>query len=249
MDQGMYTAAAGAIAMEERLNVISNNIANLNTIGFKKDAVRFEQFSKVLDASMLSPGQYRVVPIDVVVLNPSIDTTPGVPIQTGNPLDVAMNGEGFFVVNTDEGTRYTRAGSFQISTENVIVTPQGYRVQGQGGDISIDLTTGNGVVGIDMNGKITYDDTDVDTLQVVNIPAEALVRKGNNLFDIKPGFTPEPVEKPMVQQAHLESANVNPVREMVEMIATQRAYDSFQKMIRSIDQAYSQSMRNVGTLA
>jgi len=129
------------------------------------------------------------------------------------------------------------------------VTPQGYRVEGQGGDISIDLTTGNGVVGIDMNGKISYDNTDVDTLQVVNIPAEALVRKGNNLFDVKPGFTPEPVEKPRVQQAYLESANVDPVREMVELIATQRAYDSFQRMIRSIDQAYSQSMRNVGTLA
>lgn len=249
MDQGMYTAAAGAIAMEERLNIISNNVANLNTIGFKKDQISFEQFSKVLDTSMLAEGQYKVVPIDVIALNPSIDVTPGSPMETGNPLDVAMLGEGFFVVSTDEGPRYTRAGSFSLSTDNVLITPQGYRVQGEGGDISIDTTTGNGVIGIDTRGKITYDDSDIDTLQVVQIPPEALVRKGNNLFAVKEGYTPEPVENPSMSQSYLEAANVEPVTEMVEMIATQRAYDAFQKMIRSIDEAYSFSIRNVGTVA
>lgn len=249
MDQGMYTAAAGAIAMEERLNVISNNVANINTIGFKKDHVSFEQFSKVLDTSMLAQGQYKVIPIDVIALNPSVDVTPGTPMETGNPLDVAINGEGFFVINTVGGPRYTRAGSFQLNTDNVLVTPQGYRVQGENGDISIDITTGEGVIGIDSRGTINYDDTDVDTLQVVQIPSEALVRKGNNLFDVKQGYTPVPVEKPSISQSYLEAANVEPVREMVDMIATQRAYDAFQKMIRSINDAYSFSMRNVGTVA
>ncbi|MCU0576715.1 MAG: flagellar hook-basal body complex protein, partial [Desulfobacterota bacterium] len=121
MDQGMYTAAAGAIAMEERLNVISNNVANINTIGFKKDQVSFKQFSKVLDTSMLAQGQYKIIPIDVIALNPSIDVTPGTPMETGNPLDVAINGEGFFVINTVGGPRYTRAGSFQLNTDNMLV--------------------------------------------------------------------------------------------------------------------------------
>lgn len=249
MDQGMYTAAAGAIAMEERLNVISNNVANINTIGFKKDQVSFKQFSKVLDTSMLAQGQYKIIPIDVIALNPSIDITPGTPMETGNPLDVAINGEGFFVINTVGGPRYTRAGSFQLNTDNVLVTPQGYRVQGENGDISIDITTGEGVIGIDSRGTINYDNTDVDTLRVVQIPSEALVRKGNNLFDVKQGYTPVPVEKPSINQSYLEAANVEPVREMVDMIATQRAYDAFQKMIRSINDAYSFSMRNVGTVA
>lgn len=248
MDQGMYTAAAGAIAMEERLNVISNNVANLNTIGFKKDQLSFEKFSRALDTSMLAQGQYKVIPIDVIALSPSIDLTPGTPVMTGNPLDVAINGEGFFVVNTDSGPRYTRAGSFQLDTENNLVTPQGYRVQGDGGDISIDTTTGNGIIDIDTRGTITYDDAEVDVLQVVKIPPEALIRKGNNLFDIKPGYTPEPVERLSVNQSYLETANVEPVREMVEMIATQRAYDSFQRVIRSLNEAYSFSMRNVGTV-
>lgn len=249
MDQGMYTAAAGAIAMEERLTIISNNVANLNTIGFKKDHMSFEQFSKLLDTSMLAEGQYRVIPIDVVALSPTIDVTPGSPVETGNPLDVAMIGDGFFVVSTEDGPRYTRAGSFQLTTDNILVTPQGYRVQGEGGDISIDTTTGNGIIGIDSRGKITYDDTDVDTLQVVRIAPEALVRKGNNLFDVKGGYAPEPVETPSMSQSYLEAANVEPVSEMVDMIATQRAYDAFQKMIRSINDAYSFSIRNVGTVA
>ena len=249
MDQGMYTAAAGAIAMEERLTTISNNVANLNTIGFKKDHMSFEQFSKLLDTSMLAEGQYRVIPIDVVALSPTIDVTPGSPVETGNPLDVAMIGDGFFVVSTEDGPRYTRAGSFQLTTDNILVTPQGYRVQGEGGDISIDTTTGNGIIGIDSRGKITYDDTDVDTLQVVRIAPEVLVRKGNNLFDVKEGYVPEPVETPSMSQSYLEAANVEPVSEMVDMIATQRAYDAFQKMIRSINDAYSFSIRNVGTVA
>ncbi|HNQ84849.1 MAG TPA: flagellar basal-body rod protein FlgF [Deltaproteobacteria bacterium] len=249
MDQGMYTAAAGAIAMEERLTIISNNVANLNTIGFKKDHMSFEQFSKLLDTSMLAEGQYRVIPIDVVALSPTIDVTPGSPVETGNPLDVAMIGDGFFVVSTEDGPRYTRAGSFQLTTDNILVTPQGYRVQGEGGDISIDTTTGNGIIGIDSRGKITYDDTDVDTLQVVRIAPEVLVRKGNNLFDVKEGYVPEPVETPSMSQSYLEAANVEPVSEMVDMIATQRAYDAFQKMIRSINDAYSFSIRNVGTVA
>jgi len=79
MDQGMYTAAAGAIAMEERLTIISNNVANLNTIGFKKDHMSFEQFSKLLDTSMLAEGQYRVIPIDVVASRPAIRPAPSLP--------------------------------------------------------------------------------------------------------------------------------------------------------------------------
>lgn len=209
----------------------------------------FEQFSKLLDTSMLAEGQYRVIPIDVVALSPTIDVTPGSPVETGNPLDVAMIGDGFFVVSTEDGPRYTRAGSFQLTTDNILVTPQGYRVQGEGGDISIDTTTGNGIIGIDSRGKITYDDTDVDTLQVVRIAPEVLVRKGNNLFDVKEGYVPEPVETPSMSQSYLEAANVEPVSEMVDMIATQRAYDAFQKMIRSINDAYSFSIRNVGTVA
>ncbi len=246
MDQGIYTAAAGAIAMEDRLNIISNNIANLNTTGFKKDQMSFEQYMKQLDTSSLYPGQYRTVPIDVVAVSSSIDLSAGAPVKTGNVLDIAVMGDGFFVVNTDKGTRYTRAGSFQLSTENTIITPQGYRVQGNGGDITIDPDKSDIV--IDSTGKITQDQDELSTLQIVKIPPEALERQGNNLFSVKEGVMPQPVETVSLIQGSLEKANVEPISEMVEMIAASRAYESFQKVIRAANDAYSYSMRNVGTV-
>lgn len=246
MDQGIYTAASGAIAMEDRLNVISNNIANVNTTGFKKDRMSFEQFMKQLDTSFLFNGQYKTVPIDVISVSKSIDLTAGAPVKTGNVLDIAVMGEGFFVVSTDKGTRYTRAGSFQLSTDNTMITPEGYRVQGTGGDITIDPEKPDIVIG--PTGIITQDSDELSTLQIVKIPPEALLRQGNNLFSIKEGFAPEPVENVSLVQGSLEKANVEPISEMVEMIATARAYDSFQKIIRSVNDAYSYSMRNVGTV-
>jgi flagellar basal-body rod protein FlgF len=246
MDQGIYTAAAGAIAMEDRLNIISNNIANLNTTGFKKDQMSFEQYMKQLDTSSLYPGQYRTVPIDVLAVSSSIDLSAGAPVKTGNVLDIAVMGDGFFVVNTDKGTRYTRAGSFQLSTENTIITPQGYRVQGNGGDITIDPEKSDIV--IDSTGKITQDQDELSTLQIVKIPPEALERQGNNLFSVKEGVMPQPVETVSLVQGSIEKANVEPISEMVEMIAASRAYESFQKVIRAVNDAYSYSMRNVGTV-
>ncbi|HOJ14122.1 MAG TPA: flagellar basal-body rod protein FlgF [Deltaproteobacteria bacterium] len=249
MDQGIYTAASGAIAMEERLNVISHNIANVNTVGYKKDHILYREFTKILDTSMLAQGQYRVIPVDVVATRPTVDLTQGVSMKTDNPLDVAINGEGFFVVMTEDGSRYTRAGSFMISEDNNLVTPQGHRVQGKGGDITIDTTTGDGQVVIGPDGRISYDGTEVDSLQVVNIPAEALVRAGGNLFAVRDGHVPDPVENPSVSQGYLERANVEPVTEMVELITTQRAYEAYQRMIRSINDAYSNSIRNVGAVS
>lgn len=249
MDQGTYTAAAGAIAMEERLNVISHNMANLNTVGFKKDNVLYEEFTKVLDTSMLAQGQYRIVPVDVVVERPKVDLTPGMQEKTGNALDVAINGDGFFVVATDNGLRYTRAGTFTLNSDKKLVTSHGDPVQGVGGDISIDTSTGNGLIVIGTDGMITYDDSEVDSLQVVKIPDEALEKKGDNLFAVKAGYVPEPLDRPSVSQGYIEKSNVEPMTEMVELIVTQRAYEAYQRMIRSVNDAYSNSIRNVGTVS
>jgi flagellar basal-body rod protein FlgF len=244
MDQGIYTAASGAIAMEDRLDMIANNLANLNTAGYKKDHINYEQFSKILDTSSLYPGQSRTIPIDVVTKATTIDLTPGPCQKTGNPLDVAVVGDGFFAVNTEKGLRYTRDGAFHISPEGLLVTAQGYAVQGDGGDIAI----GEGEVVIDSKGDISLNRNTLDKLQVVNIPSESLVRQGSGLFSIKDGNAPEAVPSVNVSQGFLEAANVEPVKEMVLMIETQRAYEAYQKVIRSLNDAYGNSMRNVGTV-
>jgi flagellar basal-body rod protein FlgF len=245
MDQGIYTAASGAIAMEERLTVISNNLANANTLGFKKDGVSFEKFSKLLDTQDLYPGQYKNTPTDVVVGEYYIDTAQGSYQKTGNPLDAAIVGDGFFVVNTVNGPRYTRAGSFQISTDGMLATPQGHTVQGEGGDIAL----APGQIEIDSRGTVSLNGNVIDALQVVHIPGESLVREGGGLFDVEEGFAPEPVESPDLSQGSIETSNVDPIKEMVGLINTQRAYESFQKVMKSFTDTYSLSIRTVGTVA
>jgi len=245
MDQGIYTAASGAIAMEEKLKILSNNIANANTAGYKKDNVSFEQFSKYLDASMLSPGEYRNVPIDVIAKGTYIDTTQGSFHNTGNPLDVAINGDGFFEVDTEDGAAYTRAGSFQLTREGLLITPQGHAVQGEGGDIVL----GPGDVVIDGNGTVSLNGNPVDVLRIVNIPQDDLVRKGAGVFGTVEGAVPESVDAPSLSQGSVEASNVNPVKDMVGLITTQRAYESFQKIIKSFNDTYSLAMRNVGSVS
>lgn len=231
--------------MEERLAIISNNLANINTAGFKKDAVVFEDFQKMLDTSQLSPGQYRSIPVDVMIGKQYIDTAQGSFRDTGNPLDAAIVGEGFFAVNTENGLKYTRSGAFQISPEGLLVTPQGYPVQGQGGDI----TVGSGKVTIDPRGTVMVDGNVADVLQIIALEDDALMREGNSLFTIREGYAPEVVDTPDIRQGCLESANVDPIVEMVGLITTQRAYETFQRVIKSVDDAYAQSMHNVGMTA
>jgi flagellar basal-body rod protein FlgF len=244
MDQGIYTAAAGAMAMEERLSIIANNLANVNTAGFKKDAISYQDFQKVLDTSMLYSGQFKEKPVDVVLGKQYVDGTQGGFQETGNPLDVAIVGEGFFAVSTPSGIRYTRAGNFTISDDGTLVTQQGYQVQGQGGEIAV----GNGRVTIDEGGAIMVNGVQADKLQVVSIKNEGLQRQGNSLYTTKAGFSPEDVTSPEVRQGVIEMSNVEAVTEMVGLITTQRAYEAFQKVMKTVTDTYSQSMRNVGSI-
>ena len=245
MDQGIYTAAAGALSMEDRLNTISNNIANANTTGFKKNDISFEQFIKFLDTSNLWNGQYRRIPIEVLAKKGYLDISQGPIKHTGNPLDMAIIGKGFFAVNTPNGARYTRAGNFHVSADGALVDINGNAVQGEGGEIAIE----KGKVVISPDGNISQNGSSVDKLKIVNIPEDALIREGKNLFDVKKGVSPEPVESANITQGSLEMSNVEPVKEMVGLISTQRAYESFQKVIKTFKDTYSLSIRDIGILA
>ncbi|MBN1636915.1 MAG: flagellar basal-body rod protein FlgF [Deltaproteobacteria bacterium] len=242
MDQGIYTAAAGARAMEDQLAVISNNIANTSTTGFKKDAIVFEQFAKDLDTAQLSPGQYRRTPVDVIARQYYIDLSQGSYKKTGRELDLAMVGDGFFVVQTQDGDRFTRSGSFMISPEGVLVNAQGHSVQGQSGEI----TLGAGRVKVDPSGTVSLNGATVDVLNIVNVSGADLVRAADGLFTAREGVVPERIESPIIEQGSLEMSNVEPIKEMVGLINTQRAYEAFQKVIRSFDTTYSQSISSIG---
>lgn len=244
MDQGIYTAAAGAMAMELKLHVIANNLANTSTIGFKKDEVNFERYLKQLDTSALATGEYQRISEDVIAKEYYIDTTQGAIRQTGNPLDVALSGDGYFVVSTEQGPRYTRAGAFQRSQEGLLTDQEGNAVQGDGGDIAI----GNGTVIIARDGSVSVEGALVGTLQVVDIPPDQLQKKGQNLFAVADGYAPTATENPKVQQGAVESSNVDSIKGMLGLIETQRAYEAFQKMMKTANDTYGQSIRNVGSV-
>lgn len=241
MEQGLYTAAAGAKAMEERLAAASANVANVSTNGYKRDGVVFEEYLRQLDTSKLAEGEYRRIASDVVAQQAYIDLNQGPMIQTGNPLDVAIRDQGFFAIQTADGVRYTRNGSFMRSGEGLLVTASGNPVLGQGGQINL----GQGEVIIGRDGTIQVNRQTVDILQTFEISQDQLVRAGDGLYNTSGAAAAQ--NPPQLEQGVLEGSNAQAIPEMLNLIATQRSYESLQKVMRSYADINNLSIRNVGT--
>ena len=245
MSGGMYLAAAGALVQQMRLEMLSNNVANINTIGYKAEKSVFSVPPETPAAENESargphPSLSPYAPPFLTV----IDFSQGAIRQTGNPLDVAIDGDGFFSVQTPQGVQYTRQGSFTLNADGVLVTQDGYPVLGEGGEISLE----EGIVEIDEQGTVYVDGDDVGRLQITELAdARSLKKVGNGRFAMSttaaPGIRPE---NTFLRQGHIEAANVNPVQAMTEMIETSRAFEAYQKVIQSADEATSKSISDVG---
>lgn len=244
----MYLAAAGALVQQMRLEMLANNVANINTVGYKgeksvfrvpKEAPSAEELPSEEGSQSLSP---YAPPFSTMV-----DFSQGALHQTGNPLDVALNGEGFFNVQTPDGIQYTRQGSFTLNTDGVLVTQDGYPVLGEGGEITIE----GGTVEIDELGGVYADGDEVGRLQVTAFANNDRLEKAGNARFVSndPAMAGNRPENTTVRQGHLESANVNPVQAMTEMIETSRAFEAYQKVIQSADEATEKSINNVGKVA
>ena len=181
MGSGIYVATAGAVAQSTALDVAANNIANATTTGFQ--AARLS-FSEAL-AKARSP--------DVALVGNStrevVDGQPGMITQTGNPLDVALDGDGYLAVTTPDGVRYTRAGALQRDPEGILRTPDGATVRGQGG-IPIQLPEGTANVTIAEDGAVFGDGEELGRLELVRFDRGALVREGGALFSARPRRSP-----------------------------------------------------------
>ncbi|WP_372683569.1 flagellar basal-body rod protein FlgF [Desulfosarcina sp.] len=245
MSGGMYLAAAGALVQQLRLEVLANNVANISTIGYKGDRSVFQipqetepqTFETSIEAvQSLSP---YAPPFATVV-----DFSQGAIRQTGNPLDVAINGSGFFSIQTPDGVEYTRQGNFSLDSSGVLITPDGHPVLGEGGEITLE----EGTVEIDLQGGVYLDGDEVGRLQITDfLNPETLKKVGNGRFAESDGTAVgERSEDTTLSQGYLEAANVNPVRAMTEMIETSRAFEAYQKVIQSADEATSKSINDVG---
>lgn len=243
MSGTIYQAAAGALLQQMRLDLLSNNLANVNTTGFKADLPVFRMDEADAPAlPTVSPG--RLSPY-APPMEARTDFGAGPIARTGNALDVALAGKGFFEVQTPEGPKFTRKGNFAINDQGVLSTSEGWPVMGQGGEIAID----GGRVQIDEEGEVFVDGEPVGTLRIVDFAEPyPLVKNGDTLFKPHDGVEGLPVEPgtTKVVQGYVESSNVDAIRTMTEIIETMRVFEAYQRIIRTADEATAKTVSEVG---
>lgn len=243
MNSGMYAAVSGNLAAMRRLDVISNNLANVNTPGYKKDRMSFEGLLAGDENPPAVPQNKTADPI-LQKENIFIDYASGPTSQSGNPLDLAFDGEGFFAVTTPEGTAYTRQGNFRTSADGTLVTVDGYPVQGTGG-ASISIKGSR--VEIDARGGVTVDGTQVGAISLVDFEKPyALTKVGNALFVPADPQTPSQAGKGQVLQGYLEGSNVESISEMVQLIETNRYFEACSKVIKGFDDMAVKAVNDLG---
>lgn len=231
----------GAEILESRLSVISNTVANLKTPGFKRQRVTFEEYflTQIDKTRRTAKGEVMTQ-----------DFSQGTMRKTGNPFDFAIEGEGFFAVQTPQGVRYTRAGNFTLNGQNQLVTQQGYLVLGGGGPIQLVDTTGKGIWLSD-DGRFYADETDVAGIDVVTFPEiQGLKRIGANLWEAtQVSGAPQPAENARIRQGFIEESNSNPLEAMINLIDLYREYESIQRALKTVDDLDNKAATNVGQVS
>ena len=244
MNAAMYKVLSGAMAQMRRLEVVSQNLANLNTSGYKGESLAFTEILAGASSSTMprSGGEEERMGGMVVVGEQRIDFSQGELQQTGNPFDLAIQGEGFFVIDTARGVRYTRQGTFTLSPNGTVVTPLGDSLLGESGPIRM--------VGEKMEvtpeGGVLLDGAEADRIRVVRFAnLLRLTREGQSLFRAPEGEAPEAASDPSTElrtgfrvlQGSLEQANVNPIEAMVTLITVQRQFEAYERALRTMDAA------------
>jgi flagellar basal body rod protein FlgG len=235
MSDGSVVAASAMVGLQRQLDLCTKNLANLRTPGFHARIGSAKSFENALDESEQK----------LVKTEEAIAFEPGVIVQdSGNPLSVAIDGAGFFEVQTNEGSVYTRNGDFTLDTDGTLVTRSGYLVHGEGGPIR--TTPGEGVVSIDAHGAVKQGETEIGRLRVFEFDdLRGLEPVSDTLY--KPGrtATPRPVNEVSLKPESLEYAGETSVSSLVDMIKIHRQYDAAQRVMQSIADTYQQRIRSV----
>ena len=243
MNSGLYAALTGAVTSMQRLDTIANNLANVNTAGFKKDKISFESMLNATSspvANKLSDDPVFAGEIHAT------DYSQGSHRQTGNTFDLALEGDGFFVVNTPQGRAYTREGSFRRGNGGQLVTSDGYEVLGNNAPIQIPLTAT--IIDVDSRGGIYADGVQTGAIDIVDFPKPyALQKQGNGLYlPVNANTAPQVAVNARVAQGYLEASNVSTISEMVQMIETNRHYEACAKVIRNFDDITGKAVNDLG---
>jgi flagellar basal-body rod protein FlgF len=233
MLNGLFSNFSGKFVNSRRLEIISNNIANVSTPGFKVSRPVFNAFTGEAES-----GNEMLQNTFVSMYDSYLNFAAAPLLETGNNLDFAIEGEGFFVVSTKDGPLYTRNGKFTINKDKQLVTADGDPVLGKSGGITIDGKE----INVENDGSIYVDNTFVDAIKIVNFEDKKYIRNyGKNLFiNTQEGNAEIIPENSTIRQGYYEASNVDIMREMIEMIHTVRAYEAYTKIGESLDSVLGQ---------
>jgi flagellar basal-body rod protein FlgG len=255
MDTGVISAAFGALTQERRFEAIANNLANADTAGFKRDRISFADLLHPPTEPPRQPipeseeGGPAFLPVGfgrkwdasrVRVTELWADMLQGGLQDTGNPLDLAIEGSGFFELQTPQGVLYTRRGSFALAQDGTLVSQEGYPLLGEKGQKLV--VKGGGQMNVGRDGTVSVGNAQVGRIELAQFPEKAeLTKVGDSLFAAS--GDPGPPKLPyLVRQGALEMSNVNVVEEMVAMVEALRQYETYQKMLQAYGQMDAQSI-------
>jgi flagellar basal-body rod protein FlgF len=227
MDSGYYAACTALVSRTQELDTIANNLANASTIGYRAEKNVFssvladagDESDSNLDKAMNSYG---------IMSGTNLDLSQGALQKTGNELDVAIQGPGYFVVQTANGEVYTRNGSFQVSGKGQLVTASGDAVMSEGGGT---ITMQPGPVSISPDGTISSKGAVAGKIHVVEFPPSTKLTSKGNTYYSAPAGTAETSTTSDVRQGFLESSNVNPILGMVQLVTAQRSAEMMQRTL------------------
>ena len=236
MENTLLVGLSRQVTLERQMDVVANNVANINTNGFKADRSLFEEFLTSRAHEDNFAGRDRRVSF-VQDRGTFKDFAQGASELTKNPLDVAIDGAGFLVVQTPAGERYTRDGGLKINNQGQLVNSSGFPVVGGSGPIVFQPTDKEITIAADGNVTVVEGTNRVDSvrgkLRVVRFAdAQKLVKEGSNLYAAGPGIAPQADAASKVRQGFVEKSNVNSVLEMSRMIEVTRAYTSISAMLQ-----------------
>ena len=230
MIKGIYTSGSNLHSKVKNMDIVANNLANINSTGFKRELPFSEIIARLKDEN----------------IKQLTDFTQGTLLSTGNPLDIAISGEAFFVLETPDGMEYTKKGQFKISSEGDLVNEQGYKVLGKSGPINLaafQMEESNTIT-VTKDGEIKAGNIIVDELQIVKLEdKKGLSRREGLNFSISDGMYLEAEKETYeIQQGFIEESNVNPVLEMQAMIDINKEFESSQKVISALDNSLEKAI-------
>lgn len=255
MVRGLYTAYTGMVNEQKRLDIISNNLANASTIGYKEDNVTSQSFDNLMTLKIKDASEaYIRRPVGTMNMGVKLgevytDHSQGSLRSTGNTFDLALEGNGFFAIsvanrNGEATTRYTRNGSFTLSGDGTLVDKDGNAVLGSGGEIK--LPTDASEITVDASGNVYADGVYVSQLDIVDFEDyDYLSKVGDTMYEPVEGASMKEATG-LVNQGYTEQSNVNSVAEMVEMITITRTYEANSKVMKAMDSQLDLAVNSVG---